>query len=93
MRLHMLGISGPYPAAGGTCSGYLLEAGGAALQMDFGTGVLGRLTAVFPPEDLDAVLLSHWHFDHTSDLLPLIYRLQSAGAKRRTSSPTRNRPM
>ena len=81
MRLHMLGISGPYPASGGATSGYLLEAGGAALQMDFGTGVLGRLTSVFPPEDLDAVLLSHWHFDHVSDLLPLIYRLQSLGVK------------
>ncbi len=81
MRLHMLGTSGPYPLAGGATSGYLLEAGGAALQLDIGAGVLGRLTKVFPPEDLDAVLLSHWHFDHVSDLLPLIYRLQSLGVK------------
>ena len=80
MRLHMLGISGPYPASGGATSGYLLEAGGAALQFDFGAGVLSRLTAVYPPEDLDGLFLSHWHFDHTSDLLPLIYRLQSLQA-------------
>ena len=79
MRLHLLGVNGPYPASGGATSGYLLEAGGRMLQFDFGTGVLARLTSVFPPEDLDAVFLSHWHFDHTSDLLPLIYRLQAAG--------------
>ena len=81
MRLHLLGVSGPYPASGGATSGYLLEAGGKALQFDFGSGVLSRLTAVFPPEDLDALFLSHWHFDHCSDLLPLIYRLEAAGRR------------
>lgn len=79
MRLHLLGIYGPFPASGEATSGYLLEAGGKALQFDFGSGVLSRLTAVFPPEELDAIFLSHWHFDHTCDLLPLIYRLESLG--------------
>ena len=80
MRLHLLGISGPFPPPDGATSGYLLEAGSAWLQLDFGAGVLSRLTGICPPEDLDAVLLSHWHFDHTSDLLPLIYRLESLQA-------------
>lgn len=79
MRLHLLGVSGPYPASGGATSGYLLEAGSSLLQFDFGSGVLSRLTALCPPEDLSALFLSHWHFDHTSDLLPLIYRLQALG--------------
>ena len=46
-----------------------------------GSGVLSRLTALCPPEDLDALFLSHWHFDHVCDLLPLIYRLEAAGRK------------
>ncbi len=79
MRLHILGVNGPYPASSGAASGYLLEAGPLLLQFDFGSGILSRLTAVCPPEDLDALFLSHWHFDHTSDLLPLIYRLEAAG--------------
>ena len=79
MRLHLLGVNGPYPASGGATSGYFLEAGEKYLQFDFGAGVLARLTEIFPPEELDALFLSHWHFDHTSDLLPLIYRLQAAG--------------
>ena len=79
MRLHLLGVNGPYPESLGATSGYLLEAGSTLLQLDFGCGVLSRLTAITPPEELDALFLSHWHFDHTSDLLPLIYRLEAAG--------------
>ena len=79
MRLHLLGINGPYPASNGATSGYLLEAGGKLLQFDFGSGVLARLTALCAPESLDALFISHWHFDHTSDLLPLINRLQALG--------------
>ncbi len=79
MLLRPLGINGPYPESGGATSGYLLAAGNTRLQFDLGAGVLGRLTAYMPPEELDALFLSHWHFDHTSDLLPLIYRLESAG--------------
>ena len=77
MRLHLLGVNGPFPASLGATSGYLLEAGENLLQFDFGSGVLSRLTACCPPEDLTAVFLSHWHFDHTADLLPLIYRLEA----------------
>ena len=79
MRLHLLGVNGPFPASGGATSGYLVEAEGQLFQFDLGAGVLSRLTSVCPPEDLSALFLSHWHFDHTSDLLPLIYRLQACG--------------
>ena len=79
MKLYLLGVSGPFPASGGATSGYLLSAGDQMLQLDFGSGVLSRLTSLFPPESLNALLISHWHFDHTCDLLPLIYRLQAAG--------------
>ena len=39
MRLHLLGVHGPYPASGEATSGYLLEAGNQMLQLDFGSGV------------------------------------------------------
>ena len=81
MVLHLLGVNGPFPESGGATSGYLLEAGDTLLQLDFGAGVLARLTAAAPPESLGAILLSHWHFDHTADLLVLLYRLQACGAR------------
>ena len=76
MKLTVLGCNGPYPAAGGACSGYLLQSEKANILLDCGTGVLARLTSVLPPEQLSAVVLSHLHYDHMSDMLPLIYRLQ-----------------
>ncbi len=79
MKLHLLGVNGPFPESGGATSGYLVSCGDTQLQMDLGAGVLSRLTALTPPELLGALLLTHWHFDHTSDLLPLIYRLQALG--------------
>ncbi len=75
MRLTILGMNGPYPASGGATSGYLLTAGESRIVLDMGCGTLSRLTALTPPEELTALLLSHWHFDHTTDVLPLIYRL------------------
>lgn len=76
MKLTILGNCGPYPTAGGACSGYLLESAGTRVLIDCGTGVLARLLNRTHPDALDAVILSHLHFDHMSDLLPMIYALQ-----------------
>lgn len=77
MKLICLGVNGPYPGPEGATSGYLVVHGETRLQMDMGTGVLAALTRYTGPETLTAVLVSHWHYDHCSDLLPLIYRLES----------------
>lgn len=77
MRLTILGMNGPFPAAQGATSGYLLTGKKTQLALDLGSGTLSRLTALMPPEGLDALLLSHWHFDHCSDVLPLLFRLQA----------------
>ena len=87
MKLHVLGSSGPFPESGGATSGYLLEAGNTLLQLDLGSGVLARLTSLTPPEDLSALLLSHWHFDHTADLTVLLYRLEAMGKKLKVYAP------
>ena len=79
MKLRVLGCHGPYPCAGGATSGYLMEHGGKTLLMDCGAGVLGRLMALEDPASLEAVLLSHLHFDHASDMLVLRYYLERMG--------------
>lgn len=76
MKLICLGINGPFPAAGGATSGYLAVQGKTCLQLDMGSGTLSALARYTAPEQLGAVLLSHWHYDHASDLLPLIYRME-----------------
>ena len=87
MKLHILGVSGPYPESNGATSGYLLEAEGALLQFDLGSGVLARLTALAPPESLSALFLSHWHFDHAADLTVLLYRLEAMGKSLQVYAP------
>ena len=87
MTLTVIGSDGAYPRPGSACSGYLVEAGKTLVMLDFGAGVLPRLTALTPPEDLAAVVLTHWHYDHASDLLPLIYRLQFANRRLQLYAP------
>jgi ribonuclease BN (tRNA processing enzyme) len=81
MRLTILGMNGPFPAPGGATSGYFLAAGESYIALDMGSGVLARLTALTPPEELTALLLTHWHYDHCADVLPLIYRLEACATK------------
>ena len=76
MKVKVMGFSGAYPAAFGACSAYLVTEGEVRLMLDFGSGVLPRLTALMDPAELSAVVMSHWHFDHASDLLPLSYYLE-----------------
>ncbi len=75
MQLTVLGCYGPYPPAGGACSGYLVQEDGCNLLLDCGNGVLSRLQEYIDYRDLDAVLLSHLHADHFSDLMIMRYGL------------------
>lgn len=81
MRLICLGVNGPFPATDGATSGYLVSHNHTRLQLDMGSGTLAALCRYAAPEQLTAVLLSHWHYDHCSDLLPLIYRMESLMAQ------------
>ena len=81
MKLHLLGVNGPFPENRGATSGYLLEAGENLFQFDMGSGVLGALTALMAPESLTALFVSHWHYDHTADIPVLFYRLQFTNTK------------
>lgn len=77
MKLTILGMNGPFPAAGGCTSGYLVTDGAAAIAVDLGSGCLGQLSLRTAPEGLNALLLTHWHYDHCADVLPLIFRLEA----------------
>lgn len=87
MKLTVLGCYGPYPAAGGACSGYLLEEKGFRILLDCGSGVLSRLQQHLQPWELEAALLSHLHFDHTADLTVLRYALDFARREALRFSP------
>lgn len=81
MKLTVLGNNGPYPSAGGACSGYLLTSGQTNILIDCGNGTLGNLQKVTALDKLDAIILTHLHNDHTSDMHVLKYAVQIKRAR------------
>ena len=79
MKLTVLGNTGPYPKAGGACSGYLLENRDSKVVLDMGNGTLANLRTICDIEDITAVICSHLHPDHISDLFVLRYALEMRG--------------
>lgn len=68
LSLTVLGRSGSYPGPGSACSGYLVGDGTTLIWLDAGSGTLGNLQRHVTFDDIDAVVLSHEHPDHWSDL-------------------------
>jgi len=68
LGLTVLGTDGSYPGPGGACSGYLVRSGGFCTWLDAGPGTMANLQLHVPLEELDAVVVSHAHPDHWSDL-------------------------
>jgi len=76
MRVQILGYSGGFPAAKRPTSGYLLKTKNHNILIDCGSGVLSELTRIMDPENIDAIILTHWHQDHISDLGVFGYLMQ-----------------
>lgn len=68
MKFTVIGNWGGYPKADEASSGYLLEHNGFQLLIDFGSGVLAKMQNLILPEQIDAVILSHYHPDHIADI-------------------------
>lgn len=75
MQLEVLGSSGTAPRRGNPASGYLVRSGAATIWMDAGPGTYMALLELVDPETLDAVLLTHMHPDHSSDIFALAHTL------------------
>lgn len=75
MKLTCLGCWGAYPAAGSANSAFLLEEHNFRLLIDCGSGVLSQLQRLISIDQLDALLLSHYHHDHIADIGCLQYAM------------------
>ena len=85
LTLTVLGCSGSYPGPAGAASGYLVRGGGATVWLDAGSGTLANLQRHVGLHDVDAVVLSHEHADHMSDIEG--YRVACAYVVGRTGVP------
>jgi ribonuclease BN (tRNA processing enzyme) len=73
LKLTILGCQSPFPGPGGATAGYLLETKKGTILLDCGSGVISQLQRFTSLKDLDAVLISHLHEDHISDVGILHY--------------------
>lgn len=76
MKLTIIGNNGPYATKKGSATScYLVEDNDTKIVLDFGSGALANLLGKVKIEEIDAIFISHLHYDHTSDLLTLRYLL------------------
>lgn len=68
MKVTVIGQWGGFPKVNGASSGYLVQSEGFHLLIDCGSAVLSKLQQYIPVEQLNAVILSHYHHDHVADI-------------------------
>src|SRR5690625_3694862 len=73
MKMTVVGFWGAYPEQEEATSSYLFEKDGFHILVDCGSGALAQLPKYLDPYDLDAVVLSHYHQDHSADIGVLQY--------------------
>ncbi len=81
ITFHILGAGGALPTTTHNPAAYLVEVDGCTLILDPGPGALVRLAraGLLPNgvDDIERVLLSHLHPDHSLDLPALLFALHS----------------
>ena len=73
-RLTFLGTGTGVPSAERASPGCLLELPSARLLIDLGPGTLRQLARLaLALTDIDGLMLTHLHPDHSADLAPLLF--------------------
>lgn len=73
MKATIIGHWGGFPAPNGATSSYMVEKDGFTLVIDMGSGALSKLQNYKHINEIDAVILSHYHHDHVADIGVLQY--------------------
>ncbi|WP_088103671.1 MBL fold metallo-hydrolase [Halalkalibacter urbisdiaboli] len=73
MKVTVVGFWHGYPEANSATSGYLLEHDEYKLLLDCGSGVLSNVQSFCSLDDLNGIVLSHYHGDHKADITPFQY--------------------
>lgn len=72
-ELEVIGARAGSPDQYGPASGYLLRVGSTTLLLDCGPGVVAQLAIRGVLDDIDALIISHRHLDHSGDLMVFAY--------------------
>lgn len=85
--LTVLGCDGSWPGPGGAGSGYLVRICDTAVVLDAGPGTFATLQQVIDPAEVDAVVISHHHHDHWTDLFAMDAHARFGAPPRRAPLP------
>ena len=81
MRITLLGTGSPTPSVKRAGSGYLVETGSESFVFDCGPGSYRRfLEAGKDPTEISQLFVSHWHYDHCTDLPHYVLQRWDQGA-------------
>ncbi|SDI69579.1 MBL fold metallo-hydrolase [Alteribacillus bidgolensis] len=73
MKVTVVGYWHAFPQKGEAASGYLVEHNNYRVLIDCGSGVVSQLQHYCNLDELDAVVISHYHNDHIGDIGALHY--------------------
>ena len=95
LRLTVIGCSGTYSSSDSACSSYLVQTNTTSVLLDAGAGSSIELQKHITLEELDAIVVSHEHPDHWTEL-PSLYHAYRWGLENRQipvygTQGTRNR--
>ena len=78
LRIQFLGTGSILPQPGRSCSSVLIETRKEKILVDAGPGTLHRLRDVgIAPHRVSYIFLTHFHPDHISDLIPIIFAVKN----------------
>ena len=69
------------------CSGYLVETGGKRIWLDAGSGTWRNLLGLIGFDTIDAIVLTHRHPDHTTDVFQCFHARRYGTAERLPKIP------
>ena len=87
MKVTIVGRWGGFPKAKEATSGYLIEHDDYKLLLECGSGVISSVQEITDIKDINAVLITHYHYDHCCDIGPLQYARQIKTQLNQINSP------
>jgi len=87
VRVTVVGSSPAWPNPGSAQAAYLIESNGQRLLVDCGAGVLSRLRVGRDWPLVDAIVITHTHFDHVGDLVPWLWARIAGPARDQEPTP------
>lgn len=88
MKLHILGSGTCVPNIRRSSSGYALELSKSTVLLDCGSGTTWKLGMVGVDYlTVDHIFITHFHPDHTADLIPFLFATKYPHPKKRREKP------